>query len=76
MKSMRDVRGETGVVMLERDNWQFGEWSILCDGYRVYLSCQPRGEPPSQHIEIPKSVFDRMVDAYTAPQKRTKKTGS
>jgi len=74
MKSMREAKGEKGVVALARDNWQFGDWGLLCDGHYVWISLQAEGEMPERKIEIPKNVFDRMVDAYIAPQMPTKKT--
>lgn len=68
MPSMRDAKRESDVVKLERDNWQFGDWGLACDGHHVWLSWQPMGQPREREIEIPKAIFDRMVDAYVAPQ--------
>lgn len=70
---MRDARNEKAVIALDRDNWQFGDWGLLCDGYHVWISMQPMGSLPERKIEIPKAMFDRMVDAYTADQSAKKK---
>lgn len=73
MKSMHAAKTERDVIALERDNWQFGDFGLLCDGFSVWLSEQPKGEAPRQKVEIPKAVFDKMVAAYTAPQKTQRK---
>jgi len=73
MKSMHAAKSEKDVIALERDNWHFGDFGLFCDGHHVWLSEQPVGEERIQRIEIPKAVFDKMVAAYTAPQKPLRK---
>lgn len=70
---MRDAKSGKDVLKLERDNWQFGDYGLLCDGDIVYLSQQKVGWPRLQNIEIPKKLFDKLVDAYTGAQTAPKR---
>ena len=66
--SLRQVRNEKQVCSLRRDHYNVGDWSIMTDGYRVWISRQALGKERTDHIEIPKSVFDKLCDDYRAPQ--------
>ncbi len=67
--SLRDVRSEHQLDALRRDNHTWGDWTIMTDSYRTWISCQKIGEHPTAHIEVPKAIFDRLVDAYIKPRK-------
>ncbi len=36
----------------------------MTDGYRVWISKQKVGEKRTDHVEVPKAIFDRLFDAY------------
>lgn len=72
MPSMLQAKTESDVIALERDNWQIGDWGLLCDGYTVWISLQPMGSAPVCKIEVPKAVFDQMVEGYIAQQRKPK----
>jgi hypothetical protein len=63
-RSLRQVRGTNAVCELRRDHYEFGDWSIMTDGYRVWISKQKVGESPTDRIEVPKPIFDKMFDSY------------
>jgi len=41
----------------------------MTDGYTVWISKQKIGENRTDHIAVPKAIFDRLCDAYTKPRK-------
>lgn len=58
----------------ERDNIEVGGgWSIMTDTYNVWLSKQQVGEWPTDKIEVPRAVFNRMVKQYLKPRKLVRK---
>lgn len=67
-KSLMDCKNIDDVAKMERDHFDYKDFSILCDGYTVWLGEQKIGENPSQKIQIPKSIFDRLIRKYIAPQ--------
>ena len=67
--SLREVKSEADVIRLTRDNYGFQNWNIMTDGYRVWISKQKLGEPRTDHIEIPKGIFDRLLALYEREQK-------
>jgi hypothetical protein len=54
----------------DRDWLGHGDFTILTDGVRVWLSEQPSGEMPKQKIEIPRPVFDKLVRWYVTGEVR------
>lgn len=64
MKTPRQATTFDQICKLERDNTEAGDYSILVDEARVYLSEQALGEAPTQSIEIPREVFNALVDWY------------
>jgi len=62
------------LVKLPRDHYEVGDWSIMIDGYgTVWISKQKLGYPPTDHIEIPRKVFNRLVDAYQHERKPSRR---
>lgn len=51
-------------MQLRRDHYNVLDWTILTDGYRVWISKQKIGKPPTDKIEIPKRIFDRLLACY------------
>lgn len=66
--SLRQVPGFDAVCKMPRDSYNVGDWSILTDGETVWITRQKLGERPSHKIEIPKSVYDKLHDAYAKPR--------
>lgn len=67
--SLRGVKTEAAICRLPRDHYNVRNWSIMTDGYRVWISQQKMGERRTDHVEVPKKIFDRLFDAYAKPQK-------
>lgn len=63
-KSLRQVRSIEEVCAMPRDHYEYRDWSIMTDGVRVWISKQKVGQNRTDHIEVPKTVFDRLFDAY------------
>lgn len=66
--SLRDVKTTKEICSLGRDHYDFGDWSIMTDGFRVWISKQKIGESRTDHIEVPKQIFDKMIDRYCEPK--------
>lgn len=64
-KIPREARSLAAIVRLSHDNVCWGDFSIMIDPDVVWLSEQARGEPRTQHIEIPRRAFDEFVEWYT-----------
>lgn len=65
--SLYAVRNMKEVCRLPRDHFDLGDWSIMTDGYIVWISKQKIGHEQTDHIEIPKRIFDQLVDRYAKP---------
>lgn len=59
---------EAQLCQIASDNFSVGDFSILTDGYHVWLSEHHPGEQQKQHIEIPPKVFRKLVNWYLKPQ--------
>lgn len=59
---------EDDLLHMDRDNLGIGDHSILTDSFNVSISTQKMGEPPSQHVTIPRKTFDKLIRWYIAPQ--------
>ena len=66
--SLRAVKSEAQIIKLKRDHYSFQNWTIMTDGYRVWVSRQEIGKQPTHHIEIPKGIFDRLLVLYELEQ--------
>jgi hypothetical protein len=51
------------------DHGNVGDWSIMTDTTVVWISDQAVGHEVRQSIEIPRSVFNRLVKAYLKPRR-------
>lgn len=49
---------------------EVGDFSILTDSFKVWIGEQKRGESPTQNVEIPRHVFNKLARWYLAPQHR------
>lgn len=65
--SLRQVKTIDDVCRLRRDHFDRGDWLIMTDGIRVWISKQKKGEERTDHIEVPKKVFDALYDRYGTP---------
>lgn len=63
-RSFRQAK-EADLIRMRRDHATLGDWRIMTDGYRTWIARQEIGQKPSHHIEVPKRIFDRLIDAYT-----------
>lgn len=70
-----DRKGGKKDDALLRDNWSFGDFWIITDGYRVSMAQQEIRHAPLQMIRIPKAAFNKMIDWYMRdqPKRRAKK---
>jgi hypothetical protein len=66
--SLREAKTEAQIIDLPRDHYGFQNWTIMTNGYTVWISRQKVGEQPTAHIEIPKGIFDRLLDMYEREQ--------
>src|SRR4051794_19742065 len=53
------------IYLLSHDNVNVGDFSIMTDGFTVWLSEQAWGEMPKQKVAIPRYVFNKLIDWYT-----------
>lgn len=67
--SLREIKSFDAVCELPRDHYEIGDWCIMTDGIRVWISQQAMGEQRTDHIEVPKAIFDRLLARYERPQK-------
>lgn len=67
-RSFRQVKNIDDVCELPRDHYDYRDWCIMTDGYHVWISKQKIGHPRTDHIEIPKAMFDKLFDAYAKPR--------
>ena len=67
-RSLRLVKSEAQVCEIPRDHYRFQNWSIMTNGHQVWISKQRVGEQRTDHIEIPKGIFDRLLALYEKPQ--------
>ena len=67
--SLRKAKTEAAICKLPRDHFEIGDWCIMSDGVRVWISQQAPGEPRTDHIEVPKAIFDRLLNRYERLQK-------
>lgn len=66
--SLRAAKTEAQIIELPRSVFSFQNWRIHTDGYRVWLAKQKVGESPTDHIEVPKGIFDRLLTMYEREQ--------
>lgn len=65
--SLRQVRRESQLWRMPRDNFDRGDWWMITDGHTVSIAEQKIYEQPTQNISIPKGIFDWFVDIYVRP---------
>lgn len=70
--SLRQARDLPTICTLSRDNYSVGDWTIMTDGYTVWISKQKLGHPCTAEITVPKKVFDRLLMFYERPQRRVR----
>jgi len=66
--SLRAAKSEAQIIKLRRDHYSFQNWTIMTDGYRVWVSRQELGQRETHRIEIPKGIFDRLLVLYEREQ--------
>jgi hypothetical protein len=67
-----DAKDEATACGLRITHKDVKDFWVLTDGYRVSIAQQLTGEPPTQHVMIPRAVFNEMVDWYMREQKAAK----
>lgn len=70
--SLREVKVDAAVCRLQRDHYNIGDWTIMTDGYHVWISKQKIGEERTDHVEVPKRIFDQLLARYERPQRLRK----
>jgi hypothetical protein len=65
MKIVPMNAGSRQICELSHDNVEVGDFSIMTDAYSVWLSEQKLGEDRTQHISIPRPVFNKLIRWYT-----------
>jgi len=55
---------------MHRDHTEVGDWCLMTDTDVVWISQQKIGEDRTQHIEIPRAVFNRLLVWYQHEVKR------
>ena len=73
VKTPIEARNIDDMVKMPRDNVGIGDWSLMTDGFMVWLGKQKLGERPTAEFEIPKRVFDRFIGWYTTGEWRRRK---
>lgn len=66
----RDARTFDQVCALPRDNLTVGDFWIMLNGTgdnSVSICAQKEGQNVTANVDIPRRVFDRMVDWYMNP---------
>jgi hypothetical protein len=59
---------------LAKDHYDIGDWTIATDGEgTVWISQQAMGCERTDHIEIPRKIFNCLVDAYQKPRNPVRK---
>ncbi len=59
---------EEDLYRIKRDNLEVKDFSILTDGFHVWISEQKMGEEQKQNIEIPPKIFKKLAQWYLEPQ--------
>ena len=52
------------ICWMGRDHTEFGDFSLMTNGYTVWISEQPIGAQRKQHIEMSKGQFNRLLRWY------------
>lgn len=66
-KAPKDANSLEMVVRLPHDNFDVGNHWILTNGETVSIRAQKVGESPTESIDIPRNVFNKMVRWWTRP---------
>jgi hypothetical protein len=66
--SLRKTYDMVELCRIRRDCYAIGPWSISTDGNKAWISKQTIGKPQEALIEIPKRIFDRLLDLYERHQ--------
>jgi hypothetical protein len=66
--SLRAAKSEAQIIELPRDHYGCNNWTIMTNGHNVWISQQKLGEPPTDQIEVPKGIFDRLLTFYEREQ--------
>lgn len=65
----RAAKTENQICSIERDHKEWGDWMLmLCDDGTLVLSEHKPGEEAKQRIEIPRRVFNFLIDWYNSPE--------
>lgn len=52
---------------MRRAHTEVGDFSLMTNGEAVWLSEQKIGEERTQHIKLPKGIFNRLLVWYEKP---------
>lgn len=62
------------LLQIRRDSFDVNDFSILTDTHVVCLAEQPLGHAQTQHIRIPRAVFNKLIRWYLRPQKQVRRS--
>lgn len=65
---------ESQLCRIKRDNFDVGNFTIMTDAHKVWLSEQPMGGTVVQQIGMTRSTFNKLVRWYLRPQKAIRKS--
>lgn len=71
--SLKTVPDEDTLCAIPRDHYDVGDWTISTDAACVWVTEQKPGEPPTQSIALPRSIFNRLLARYEQPQRMVRK---
>ena len=63
------ARTDGQLCKLPRDNADLGDWCLIVGGATIWITEQELGKSPTQEIDIPRAVFDKMVRWYVTGSK-------
>ena len=63
------ARTDGQICKLTRDNAELNDWCIVIGEGLVWITEQELGKSPTQEIDIPRAVFDRLVRWYVTGSK-------
>lgn len=62
--SLREATSDNQICQLGRGHYEWRDWCIMTDGFTVWISKQKMGHARTDHIAIPKAIFDRLLSGY------------
>jgi len=61
------------ICRISRDNFTIGDCTIMTDGFNTLIRLQKMGEMPTQEIDLPRPIFNRLIAWYQKEQVAVRK---